>query len=114
MTIHLVEDDVAVRDSLMLLLASMGHRVACYPDGESFVGAAPPAGGDQVLVDLALPGISGAAVIAWLQAFDDPPRIIAMSGQPRPVLSTQLRDVRVACVLRKPLDADAVAASLAG
>jgi len=114
MTIHLVEDDPAVCDSLMILLCHMGHQVSCYPDGESFLGAARPKVGDNIIVDLMLPGVSGIDVIKWLQGLEQPPRIIAMSGQSEPAIKKQLRGISVACLLRKPLTADDLAACLAG
>jgi len=112
MIIHLLEDDPAVSDSLTLLLRQMGHQVLCYGDGESFLNAPPPAPQDTVIVDLLLPGMSGAEVIDRLQEFEPPPRIVAVSGQPRVVIKKQLEGKRVAHLLRKPLTADAVAACL--
>jgi len=113
MTIYLVEDDSAVRDSLMVLLRNMGHQVATYPDGESFLQAVPPGRDDDVIVDLHLPGISGSDVIRRLQALDCPPRIIALSGEPQAAIKKQLRGMRVPHLLRKPLTADDIAACLA-
>jgi FixJ family two-component response regulator len=112
MTIHLLEDDQAVSDSLTLLLRSMGYRVLSYGDGESFLRAEPPGPGDTVIVDLLLPGISGAEVIGRLQEFAPPPRIVALSGQPRADIRKQLQGKRVTHLLRKPLTAEAVAACL--
>jgi FixJ family two-component response regulator len=112
MTIHLLEDDPAVSDSLTLLLRHMGHRVLCYDNGEAFLSAPPPAPQDTVIVDLLLPGISGAEVIDRLQQCESPPRIVALSGQPRADIRKQLQGRRVAHLLRKPLTADAVAACL--
>jgi FixJ family two-component response regulator len=112
MTIHILEDDPAVSDSLTFLLRNMGHQVLCYGDAESFLRAAPPAAEDTVFVDLLLPGISGAEVIGRLQAFELPPHIVALSGQPRAEIRKQLQGRRVAHLLRKPLTADAVAACL--
>jgi FixJ family two-component response regulator len=110
MTIHLLEDDPAVSDSLTLLLRQMGHQVVCYGDGESFLSAPPPAPEDTVIVDLLLPGISGAEVIDRLQGA--PLRIVALSGQSRIDIRKQLKGRRVAHLLRKPLTADAIAACL--
>lgn len=113
MTIHLLEDDPAVRDSLMILLRNMGHQVVSYADGESLLRAGGPASEDDVIVDLKLPGMSGADVIKWLQAPERPPRITVMSGQVRQAIEKQLNGISVAHVLRKPLTADDVAACLA-
>ena len=65
-----------------------------------------------MIVDLLLPGISGAEVIDRLQKFEPPPHIVALSGQPRADIHKQLRGKRVEHLLRKPLTADAVAACL--
>ena len=51
MTIHIVEDDLAVRDSLAVLLENMGHQVACYADGETFLHAAQPVAQDAVIIE---------------------------------------------------------------
>jgi DNA-binding response OmpR family regulator len=110
--IHILEDDPAVRDSLELLLRNMGHCVACYGDGESLLRAARPRPDDTVIVDLELPGITGAEVIVALQRLERPPRIIAMSGQPAAAIRKQLRGIDVPHLLRKPLNADEVAACL--
>jgi FixJ family two-component response regulator len=112
MTIHILEDDPAVSDSLTLLLRHMGHDVRCYGDGESFLNAPPPAPQDTVIVDLLLPGVSGAAIIERLQKFEPPPHIVALSGQPQAQISKQLQGIRVEHLLRKPLTADAIAACL--
>jgi FixJ family two-component response regulator len=112
MTIHILEDDPAVSDSLTLLLRQMGHQVLCYGDGESFLNAPPPAPQDTVIVDLLLPGISGADVIGQLQEREPPLRIVALSGQSRVDIRKQLHGKRVAHLLRKPLTADAIAACL--
>ena len=112
MTIHIVEDDLAVRDSLAVLLESMGHQVACYPDGEALLRAAQPVAEDSVIVDLKLPGISGPEVIRHLQQLDQPPRIIVISGQPEAAIRQQLSGIEVAHLLRKPLAVDELAACL--
>jgi CheY-like chemotaxis protein len=65
-----------------------------------------------VIVDLLLPGVSGAEVIDRLQKFELPPHIVALSGQPRREINKQPRGKNVAHLLRKPLTADALAACL--
>ena len=97
----------------MLLLRNMGHEVVCYSDGESFLSLARPRPGDDVIVDLKLPGISGAEIITALLQLDQPPRIIAMTGQGATAIRNELRGINVSHVLRKPLNADQLAACLA-
>lgn len=113
MAIHVLEDDPGVSDSLALLLGHMGFEVICYHDAEHFFRSAPPTSTDLVLVDLALPGISGAEVIRWLQRLKDPPRVVAMSGQSQAVIDAELRGIGATQVMRKPLNQAAISAHLA-
>lgn len=103
MTIHILEDDPGVSDSLTVLLRNSGYPVRAYPDAESFFRSDPPSQQDAVLVDLRLPGIDGASVIRWLQRLENPPQIIVISGQAQSEIETQLRGLKVPHVLRKPL-----------
>ncbi|EJW09630.1 transcriptional regulator FixK [Rhodovulum sp. PH10] len=110
---HIVEDDPGVSDSLAVLLDNLGFEVVCHADAEDFFRAAPPSGRDVVFVDLILPGISGAEVIRWLAKLDDPPRIVAMSGQSQATIDLQMRGLGPkAHVIRKPLNHAAISAQL--
>lgn len=112
MTVHILEDDPGVSDSLDLLLRGMGHRTVAYPDAESFFEGPLPASDDTVLVDLRLPGISGAQVIRWLRGLEAPPRVIAISGQARSAIEAQVAGIDHLEVLRKPLNPEKIAALL--
>jgi FixJ family two-component response regulator len=113
MSVHVLEDDPGVSDSLSLLLGHLGFEVVCHSDAEEFFRSTPPNGRDVVFVDLMLPGISGKEVIRWLQQLRDPPRIVAMSGQSQSVIDAELRGVGVTQVIRKPLNHTAITAQLA-
>ena len=113
MLIHIVEDDTAVCDSLSLLLSESGCQVVSHFDAESFLAAPPPSAEDMVFIDLLLPGISGAAVVRWLQALKQPPRIIVISGQSQRKIDLALQGLERLQVLRKPLTRDDVTAQLA-
>lgn len=113
MTIHILEDDSGVSDSLRLMLRNKGYDVFDYPDAESLFRSGPPQPGDSVLVDLLLPGIGGAAVIRWLHRLYMPPRIIVMSGRSEKEIEHELRGLRISHVVRKPLNEDLISAYLA-
>lgn len=104
--VHILEDDPGVSDALRLLLTQYGHKVIAHPDAESFFEARPPRHEDVVIVDLGLPGISGAQVIRWLGALERPPRIICITGQAQHAIDEQLGDVAPPILLRKPLTED--------
>jgi two-component system, LuxR family, response regulator DctR len=61
-SVHIVDDDEAVRDSLKWLLEGHGMRVFTYQDGESYLTACSTAKPDVnacLLLDVRMPGMSG-------------------------------------------------------
>jgi RNA polymerase sigma factor (sigma-70 family) len=69
LVVHIVDDDAGVRDSLEILLRLHGYRAVGFASGEAFLEAldnSPPRPGGVVLLDLRLPGMSGAQVQAEL------------------------------------------------
>lgn len=113
MTVHILEDDPGVSDSLALLLDHLGFDVVRHAQAEDFFRNAPPTSRDIVFVDLMLPGISGSTVIRWLKQLRDPPRVVVMSGQSQGIIDAELRGVGVTQVIRKPLNHTAITAQLA-
>lgn len=112
MTIHIVEDDPGVGDSLALLLGEIGHQAEVYPDAESFFEHAPPGPQDIVIVDLGLPGVSGVQLIRWISRLAAPPRVIAITGQSRRAIAELFGDELQPVLLRKPLTEEALVALL--
>ena len=109
MAVHIVEDDPGVSDSLLMFIRGMGFVAFAYPDAESFFEADPPQPEDTIIVDLLLPGISGAGVIRWLQELKDPPRVIAISAQSQSAIERQVRGIAGVEILRKPLSSAVIA-----
>jgi two-component system response regulator FixJ len=67
-TVFLVDDDHAVRDALTQLLAGSGLRVQAYGSAEEFLAAYNSNRAGCLLLDMRLPGASGAALQAGLKA----------------------------------------------
>jgi two-component system response regulator FixJ len=80
-TIHVVDDDAAVRRSLERLLGSMGFTTVSYATPGAFLLAAPHLLGGCVLLDVKMPGISGLEVQARLKAIGFVPPVIVITGQ---------------------------------
>ncbi len=112
MLVHVLEDDPGVSDSLQLLLEQVGHEVRLYPTAEAFFHSGKPKPDDLVLVDLGLPDASGADVIDWMGELPVAPRIVAISGQSRLAIESQLGIANRLPLLRKPLNEDALLACL--
>lgn len=79
-TVYIVEDDEAMRDSLMNLLESAGYRVEAYADGESFLAAHTPQHFGCVLLDLAMPGMNGDEVHRELRCRDTALAVLFLTG----------------------------------
>jgi len=58
-TVHIVDDDTGVRDSLALLLSLRGYRTAVFASAEDFLAALQPGAAGCVLADLRMPGMGG-------------------------------------------------------
>jgi FixJ family two-component response regulator len=61
-TIHVVDDDEAMRDSLTWLLDSDRYAVRAYPSGEAFLEQAALIAPACVILDIRMPGMSGMEV----------------------------------------------------
>jgi len=79
-SVYVVDDDEAVRDSLGELLGGLGYRVLPFASGEAFLAAHAPDWRGCVLLDLAMPGMSGAEVQAELLRRGSALPVIFLSG----------------------------------
>jgi RNA polymerase sigma factor (sigma-70 family) len=68
LTVYIVDDDAAVRDSLALMLGLAGYRTALFADAEAFLAAYRADFAGCAIVDLRLPGASGLELQAELRA----------------------------------------------
>ena len=78
-TVHVVDDDEAIRDSLRFMLESEGLAVRTYESAAALLGAdLPPAG--CVLTDFQMPGMDGLELQARLAARDIHLPVIVMTA----------------------------------
>lgn len=68
LTVYIVDDDAAVRDSLSLMLGLGGYSTALFADAEAFLHAYRDHWAGCVVADLRLPGRSGLELQAELRA----------------------------------------------
>ncbi|HEY7623978.1 MAG TPA: response regulator [Candidatus Limnocylindria bacterium] len=103
-----VEDDEATRQALRALLEDAGYLCAEAPDGESALSKLSGGRFDLVLLDLGLPGISGAEVYRRLQ--DDPRTrflpIIFLTARSQRQEKLKLLEAGAEDFMSKPYDAD--------
>ena len=80
-TVHIVDDDAAVRRSLERLLGSMEFYTVSYPTPEEFLLAAPSLSEGCLILDVKMPGIGGLEVQARLIRLGFLLPIIVITGQ---------------------------------
>jgi len=68
LTVFVVDDDPAVRDSLALMLGLAGFQTALFASAEAFLAAHQSDWAGCVVADLRLPGMSGVELQATLRA----------------------------------------------
>lgn len=58
-TVHIIDDDAGLRDSLSLLLETANLNAACHASAEDFLAACHPDMEGCLLLDVRMPGMSG-------------------------------------------------------
>jgi FixJ family two-component response regulator len=80
LSVHIVDDDEAIRDSLKWLLESRGLEVVLYPSGEAFLGAFDSSFCGCLVLDVRMPGMNGLDLYSQLQARASTLPVIFITG----------------------------------
>ncbi len=102
-TIHVVDDDAGMRDSLRVLLESSGFAVRTYDGARAFLAEAPAAGG-CVLTDVRMPGIDGLELQRLLHEQRVHLPVIVMTGQGDIAIAVRAMRDGAVDFLEKPFD----------
>jgi len=80
-TVYVVDDDESVRETMRMIFERNGMKVETFMDAEGFLAALPEVTGDCcVVVDAALPGISGIQLVRRLTAEAIPVPAVMVTG----------------------------------
>jgi two-component system, LuxR family, response regulator FixJ len=104
LTVDIVEDDDAVRDSLRALLESYGYTVHEYPSAEPYLKSDAPTPSDVLIVDHHMPGMTGLELVETLRARDVRIPTILVTGRDDPQLGKRMERAGIAKLLHKPVD----------
>lgn len=112
-----IEDDPAIRASVIRALTTLGHAVSSSPNGLTGLQDALSEHPDLILLDLGLPDLDGHSVLSMLRAVgstpvivvtardDDPSMVKALDGGADDYIvkpfSAELLDARIRAVLRR-------------
>ena len=101
--IQVVEDDAAVRASLVFLLESCGFGVHCYGSAEELL-ADNNTLVDCLLLDYHLPGMTGVDLVDRLHARKSSPPIVMITGRIDAAIRRQAADSGAQSVIEKPFE----------
>jgi FixJ family two-component response regulator len=109
-TVHIIDDDDAVRDALRLLLEIEDIPVQAHDSVEAFLAA--PQGAACVVTDLRMPGLGGAGLLRELGVRRDRTPVIVIAGYAEPALAARCRELGAYRVIEKPFSADEIVAAV--
>jgi two-component system response regulator FixJ len=106
--IHLVDDDAGVRDSLALLIGTVGLRVQPWADPQAFLQGFDREAIGAIVLDVRMPGLSGLQVLDQLreQGVDQP--VVMLTGHGTVAMCRRAFKGGAAEFLEKPVDDQAL------
>ena len=106
--ISIVDDDDSLRVAMVGLVRSLGYRASGHPTAEAFLASGEAASASCVITDLQMPGMGGIGLKRALDAGDVHVPVIMITARTESVLLESARDSGALCLLRKPVETDAL------
>jgi two-component system, LuxR family, response regulator FixJ len=110
-TVHVVDDDTGVRDSLAFLLQCSGLTVAKYESAALLLDSAHDIRG-CIVTDLRMPNIDGIALVRRLRERGARTPVIVMTGHGDVPLAVEAMKAGAADFIEKPFNAEVILASI--
>ena len=110
--IAVVDDDDSLRDALQRFLRTLGFQVETFASGRDFLRSSQLGLVECVILDLAMPGMSGLEVQQQLAARDLQIPIVFITANRDDQLGQRAAAVGALAVLRKPVDQDELVRSV--
>jgi two-component system response regulator FixJ len=104
--VHVVDDDVAVRQSLSFLLASEGLPVRLHESASAFLDAVQELTAGCIVTDVRMPGIDGIELLRRLKARGFALPVIVMTGHADVPLAVEAMKEGAIEFIEKPFDDD--------
>jgi two-component system response regulator FixJ len=102
--VYVVDDNRAVRDSLVSLLTSNGIAVRSFATGKDFLARRAHAAQGCLILDLYMPELSGLELLRLLRARGNRIPVIVVSGRRDAILDAAVQREGVLAILSKPFD----------
>lgn len=111
-TIHLVDDDEAIRRSVSFMLRTSGYLVKTYPSGVEFLGVAKEAVTGCILLDVRMPEMDGLEVQQALRERGVLMPVIVMTGHGDINLAVQAMKAGAVDFIEKPFEKSVLTGAL--
>jgi two-component system response regulator FixJ len=111
-TVHVIDDDEAIRDSLTFLLRTARLDVQSYPSATAFLEALPEANLSCVITDVRMPGMSGIDLLRRLRERKISVPVIVITGHGDIPLAVEAMRIGAIDFLEKPFDDEVLIASV--
>ena len=102
--VQLVDDDQAVRESLALLIGTIGLRVQTWADPQQFLQSLDREAIGAIVLDVRMPGLGGLAVLERLRALGVDQPVIMLTGHGTVEMCRRAFKSGAAEFLEKPVD----------
>jgi two-component system response regulator FixJ len=103
-TVHLVDDDEAIRRSVGFMLKTSGFQVRTYESGLDFLKSATSLDPGCILLDIRMPGMDGLEVLGALRAKGVSLPVIIMTGHGDVSLAVQAMKAGALDFIEKPFE----------
>ena len=110
--IHVVDDDDAMRDSLVFLLSTAALAAEPHESAESFLAALPSDEVDCVVTDIRMPGMTGIELLRRVQEIDSELPVIVITAQSQVSLTIEALRAGAFDFIEKPFEDERVIAAV--
>jgi|SRR6516164_1277836 two-component system response regulator FixJ len=111
-TVHVIDDDEAMRHSLKFLLESAGIEVAAHESASAFLAMVSKVEPACIITDVRMPGLSGIDLLARIKDRKLDVPVIVITGHADVPLAVEAMKVGAADFFEKPFDDEALLASV--
>ena len=110
--VYVIDDDEALRDSLLFLLDSAGFEVTLFETAQQFLDALPALSFGCVVSDVRMPGIDGIELLKRLKGAHSAFPIVVMTGHGDVPLAVEAMKLGAVDFLEKPFEDDRLIAMI--
>jgi two-component system, LuxR family, response regulator FixJ len=111
-TVHVIDDDEALRESLAFLLRTARIEVQTYASASAFLDELPEMRGSCVITDVRMPGMSGIDLLRRLQELKIGVPVIVITGHGDVPVAVEAMKIGAMDFLEKPFDDEVLLASV--